>query len=434
MFLGLNAQGRGANRLAETYLRKAIALTRNEAPTKHLSLRKAYFGLGRILLSTGRKKESQAMFKKARELQKEEQAEAQRRMAARNASGGAGVGGAVVPYIPETDSRDSFSAAPGQGSASGENSGSALRRVGKSPKDPAAKTEKHLRAVLGSSLNDLATAEALQEKYDLAVKHYREAARWDSRIPGLQRNLGLAAFFVGEHVEAIRLLARVVTAAPGDAHARAVLGLAYFATKEFAKAAQTISPIAGRALQDPQLGFAWAKSLAETGDKRGAARALESLEKAEPSFGAESLIQFGELWRELGETERAAQSFRQALRVDPANADAKCGLGIAWMRLSRPREAADLFHSVLVDHPDHVEARYQLGRTLLEIGNFPEAIRHLEEAARLRPESLPIHVALEAAYRKAGRTAEAEREHSLWESLKKRRQTARSPKPNEPPK
>lgn len=104
------------------------------------------------------------------------------------------------------------------------------------------------------------------------------------------------------------------------------------------------------------------------------------------------------------------------------------------MRLSRPREAADLFHSVLVDHPDHVEARYQLGRTLLEIGNFPEAIRHLEEAARLRPESLPIHVALEAAYRKAGRTAEAEREHSLWESLKKRRQTARNPKPNEPPK
>jgi tetratricopeptide (TPR) repeat protein len=165
---------------------------------------------------------------------------------------------------------------------------------------------------LGSSLNDLATAEALQEKYDLAVKHYREAAKWDAQIPGLQRNLGLAAFFVGEPDEAVRLLAKVVKAAPSDAHARAVLGLAYFAKKDFAKVVQTVSPIADRAVQDPQLGFAWAKSLAETGDRRDAAGALESLEKSSQSFSAESLTQFGQLWQELGEEKRAKNSFRHA--------------------------------------------------------------------------------------------------------------------------
>src|SRR3984893_7587924 len=97
--------------------------------------------------------------------------------------------------------------------------------------------------------------------------------------------------------------------APGDSHARAVLGLVYFAKEDFAKAAQTISPIADRALQDPQLGFAWAKSLAETRNRRAAARALESLERNNLSSSAASLTQFGLLWEELGEQGRAEQSF-----------------------------------------------------------------------------------------------------------------------------
>src|SRR5205807_6637168 len=81
LYLGLNAHDRGANRLAETYFRKAIALATNDIPTEHLSILKAYFGLGRSLLSTGRKAESDKLFQKARELQREEQAEGQRRMA-----------------------------------------------------------------------------------------------------------------------------------------------------------------------------------------------------------------------------------------------------------------------------------------------------------------------------------------------------------------
>jgi Flp pilus assembly protein TadD len=283
---------------------------------------------------------------------------------------------------------------------------------------------------LGSSLNDLATAEALQEKYDLAVKHYREAARWDSQIPGLQRNLGLAAFFVGENDEAIRLLSRVVTASPSDAHARAVLGLAYFTKKDFFKAAQTISPLADRAPQDLQLGFAWAKSLAETGSGRAAAQALENLEKANLSFSGESLAKFGQLWMELGEAERAERSFRLALLFDPANPDVKCALGTALLRSSKREEAADLFLSVLADRPDHPEARYQLGRALLRMGNASEAVRHLEEAARLQPARLSVHLDLEAAYRKAGRTAEADREHALCLTLKNQGQPGmhRSPK------
>ena len=313
MFLGLNAQSRVANRSAETYFRKAIALTRNRDPKEHLAIRRAYFALGRILISSGRTKEGKELLQKAQELQLEISAESQQKQGNMKAKDEAGVSEAAAPDIPETDSRDNFSATPGHGLTGREGSRLAPHSDSKSPQDPAGKTEKQLRIILGSAFNDLATAEALEERYDLAVKHYREAAKWDAQIPGLQRNLGLAAFFVGEPDEAIRLLAKTVKVAPSDAHARAVLGLAYFAKKDFVKVIETVSPIADRAVQDPELGFAWAKSLAETRNRRAAARALESLEKTSQSLSVESLTQFGQLWQELGEEKRAENSFRQAL-------------------------------------------------------------------------------------------------------------------------
>ncbi len=54
VLLGLNAQKRGANRIAEAYFRKAIALAKNLDPREHFEVRKAYTGLGRLLMASGR--------------------------------------------------------------------------------------------------------------------------------------------------------------------------------------------------------------------------------------------------------------------------------------------------------------------------------------------------------------------------------------------
>jgi len=329
VLLGLNAQNRKADQTAEAYFRKAIALTKNTDPKEHLTIRRAYFALGRMLVSSGRRKDGEEFLQKAQELQLLVMAESQNKPGTMKAKDEDGMSGAAAPHIPETDDRNDFSALSEQGLIGGEDSSLALRSGAKSPQGPAGETEKRLHTILGSAFNDLATAEALQEKYDLAAKHYREAAKWDSAIPGLQRNLGLAAYFVGEHAQAIRLLAKVIRATPGDAHARAVLGLAYFATGDYANAAQTISPIADQARQDPQLGFAWAKSLSQIGNRRGAAHALETLGRSDANLSSVNLIQFGKLWQELGNTERAAQFFRRALVIDPENAVAKCALHLA---------------------------------------------------------------------------------------------------------
>ena len=329
MFLGLNAQGRGANGSAEAYLRKAAKLMENRDPKEHFAIRRAYFALGRILISSGREKEGQGFLQKARELELQVMAESQKKPTVIDAKGEAGTSEVAKTEIHETEVLDNLSATSGQALIGENTPGLAQRVLSKLRQFPASDTENHLRAILGSAFNDLATSEALQKKYALADTHYREAERWDSRIPGLQRNLGLSAFFVGKQAEAIPLLTKAVMEQPGDSHARAVLALAYFATQDFARAAQTIAPIADRAVQDPQLGYAWAKSLAETRNKRAAANVLQRLDGPGTNLAIENLVQFAKLWQELGESARAAQLFRRALVLDPANADANCALHLA---------------------------------------------------------------------------------------------------------
>jgi tetratricopeptide (TPR) repeat protein len=326
VLLGLNAQRRKSNQAAIAYFRRAIKQAKNLDPKEHFELRKAYFGLGRLLMASGRTEEGEEMLKKAREMQAQLVAENRKSL---DPSGGRdekeGMGG-DTPYIPNSDfNSQPFLSLPTTKSATAAVHSKPLAGAHPRP-NPEEKGEAYLAAVLGASFNDLATAEALGEKYQEAFDHYEEAARWDPRIPGLQRNLGLAAYFAGQPAEAIRLLSKVVTQTPADAHGRAVLGLAYFSSGNFAKTVQTIIPIADQALRDPQLGLAWATSQAQIGNKRTAMRALERLEAS-------------------GKLPDAIEQFERTVRVEPSNLSYHLGLEAAYRKAGRAVDA-DQQHTI----------------------------------------------------------------------------------------
>jgi len=326
VLLGLNAQRRKSEQEAIACFRKAIERGKNLDPKNHFELRKAYFGLGRLLIASGRTKEGEELLGKAKELQVQMLAENRKKFPTTQ-EGRSGMGG-DAPYIPEAEPKSSRygELASLKGETAEQSLPSKLRGAAHARTDLQGKEEAYLGEVLGASFNDLATAEALEQKYQQAFDHYREAARWSPKIPGLQRNLGLAAYFASKPDEAVRLLSKVVTEAPGDAQARAVLGLAYFASGKFAQAVKTLRPLGDRTTQDPELGFAWAKSLAETGNKEEAKRALQNIGKEDAKLSVAQLIQFGELCRQLGQMEQAKQLFHRALTIEPDNAEAKCAL------------------------------------------------------------------------------------------------------------
>ena len=321
VLLGLNAQRRKSNQAATAYFRTAIERGKNLDPKEHFELRKAYFGLGRLMIASGKTKEGEELLRKAKELQVQMLTENRKKFTVTKQEEREGMG-TDAPFIPEDDSSHhpyvGLSAA--KSATATEKSYAKPRGTAHQRSDPQGKEEAYLAAVLGASFNDLATAEALESKYGDALRHYREAAQWDPQIPGLQRNLGLAAYYAGQPAEAIRLLSKTVAQAPGDSHARAVIGLAYFSSGNFAKTVLTITPIAEQALQDPELGLAWATSLAQAGDKKAAIRALERLEAS------------GKLLEAIEQFERTAQ-------MQPSNLSYHLGLEEAYRKAGRAADA-----------------------------------------------------------------------------------------------
>ena len=59
------------------------------------------------------------------------------------------------------------------------------------------------------------------------------------------------------------------------------------------------------------------------------------------------------------------------------------------------------------------DTQYQLGKTLLEQGKTKDAIPPLQSAAKLNPNLDDVHNQLQIAYRKTGRTADADHEAKL---------------------
>ena len=465
LYLGLNAHAMSDDRHAEEYLRKAINLAGDQLSEANYLIRKGYVTLGRILVQTGRNAEAAPYLKKARELQNLALKESYKNVADVQAESGVSTGAAVAPYVPPTEQEISLPQ-PSQVDPSAQANAALLARSNLTVKEKAQADaqEKQLRAILGTGFNDLATSEATRDLYRAALGHYQEAERWSSTIPGLFRNLGIAAFRIEDYPETIRALSKSLEAGASDSQARAMLGMAYFATNAYSNAVRTIAPLGDAARRDAGLGYAWAASLARKGDPGGAANVLGEVEKL--PLNPDSLLLVGQLWVEIGDYSRAVAAFRRAqqiapkfpkshyycglallrdnrpadaipefqaeLALAPGNPDATYSLGYAYLQQSRRDEAVALFRSVVASDPSHAKAQYQLGKILLDEANVKEAIIHLDAAARLDPETDYIHYQLQAAYRKDSRIEDADRELQVYRELKAKHRQLDLPKPEEP--
>jgi tetratricopeptide (TPR) repeat protein len=450
LYLGLNANNQGDTKNAEAYLRKAIALNGPDDSRSNYFIRKAYFALGRILSQSDRKEEARSFLQKARELQERVQADS-----IRNSPQSGGMGSASEAYIATADLKSAEGSTPpdlGSHDSTAELDATTLSRLHLSAeqKQSALDEEKRFRAVLGAGFNDLATSEAIRQRYDLALDHYREAQRWDPSSPGLIRNLGITAMRAHNYSEAESALSEVLSSDPQDDTVRAMLGMSYYMTDQYKEAARTIAPLGDAAVRDPGLGYAWADSLAKQQDLQQAGQVLDKLERT--TLSADRLMLVGKLWNEIGNYLRAVATyhklletvplqpkahyyagvayiraerpadatieFQSELALNPDDADAKYNLGFAYLVQSRRDEAGSVFVQVVTAHPEHADAQYQLGKILMDEGKVKEAISHLEAAVRLKPQADYMHYQLQAAYRMDSRIQDADRELALYKEIK----------------
>lgn len=461
LYLGLNAYAQSDMQHAEEYFRKAIKLTGNDEARSNYQIRRAYVDLGRILAKSGRAEESETYLAKARELQNKTMEQSQQDVASMALAGGAGAAAAIIPLSAKQE-MEVAPAMPTNVDRFARVDASILARTNLSEKERAAaeSQENRLRAVLGLSFNDLATSQAIRKEYFAAVGNYQEAERWDPKILGLQRNLGMSAFRAGNYAEAIRGLSVALEEKPNDAPARAMLGMAYFGSDQFGDAVKVFTPLGERGVQDASVGYAWAASLTRMNELAKATEVLQKFEQGQ--VPNDVLLLVGQLWIEIGDYSRAVNTFHRALQSDPSLAkahyfagkadlrwehwddaenelkrelelvpddpDAKFTLGFVYLKQTKTAQAEELFRQVIAAHPEHSSAQYELGKILLDRGEVKEAIGHLEIAARLSPDTDYVHYQLQAAYRKESRTEDADRELEIYKRIKaKARERATPP-------
>jgi tetratricopeptide (TPR) repeat protein len=126
------------------------------------------------------------------------------------------------------------------------------------------------------------------------------------------------------------------------------------------------------------------------------ARALEEIGRAvalRPNVAAFH-VNLAEVYRALGQFDRAAGCCRMGLRLKPDYPEAHNNFGLALQGLRRPAEAADEFRRALAARPDYVAALNNLGITLRELGQLDDALSQFQRAVGLAPEDAPARTNL----------------------------------------
>ena len=307
-----------------------------------------------------------------------------------------------------------------------------------------------LHEILALAYNDLATAHAVQKEYNQALEYYQQAGHWKPDLPGLAKNLGFCAYRAKNFEQAVPALHKALEDAPTSTGLHAMLGLSYFALDKYAEAIKAFEPLGERGMRDGEIGYAWAASLTHLSDLGKASEVLTAFESAGQTDQA--LLLAGQLWTEIGDfahaqatlqnvldhdasTPRAhfyrgladihwehwndaAKEFQAELAISPSDPDALYHLGFVQHQLNNIDQALALYMQVIAAHPDYTNAQYEAGKILLDRNQFEDAAAHLEIAARLAPQKDYIHYQLQAAYRKLGRVADADRELEIYKGLK----------------
>ena len=127
-----------------------------------------------------------------------------------------------------------------------------------------------LKEAIANSYHNLGVIYAQKGQYLEASRVFGQAAKCNVHIKDLDRNWGTASFRANEYKTAIAPLRRHVRVNPEDTSARQMLGVCYFMTDDFSKAAEVFRPLLESLPNDPGLFYAAGISMAKSGDPRSA--------------------------------------------------------------------------------------------------------------------------------------------------------------------
>jgi tetratricopeptide (TPR) repeat protein len=240
---------------------------------------------------------------------------------------------------------------------------------------------------------------------DQAITVYRRALRLSPDDKSILLNLGLVYLKQEAHQHALPLFLRVVELDPQHQQAKQLVAVCRLYTGQLAPAIRDLEALRAANPRDEQtlflLGFAYLKNHnAET-----AKTVFQQMFLAVPPVRAHFLL--GKACYEAALFERAEESYREVLRIDPDFPGLHLELGKLYISQRRNDEAVRELESVLKRNPGDEDANYFLGGLLVQEARYTEGIPYLERAKKQKPDSWSILLYLGKAKLRLGQTAEA---------------------------
>jgi tetratricopeptide (TPR) repeat protein len=236
-----------------------------------------------------------------------------------------------------------------------------------------------------------------------AADEYRKALAIKPDYHPARLGLGLALLAGGDRAGALAELQRLAKDTPGDPTAWHLIGRIHASEKRYGEAVKALTE-ALRVQPDflPAL-VDRADVYAAADEDRKAAADYEQVLKRQ-SGDAVSRVKLGMIYQRLGDTDRAAASYRAALKTNPDLPPAANNLAMIELRRGRNLdEALALSRKAVALAPEVPQFHDTLGQVLQARGDQGGAIAATEKATTLKPPQADIWYHLGRLYEDAGR-------------------------------
>ena len=130
------------------------------------------------------------------------------------------------------------------------------------------------------------------------------------------------------------------------------------------------------------------------GKDRGSHRSTSSRPCGSSPISPRRTTIWGSLWRKRARSRKPSQHFEQALRIKPDYAEAHYDLGIALAQTGKIEEAIAALRAGPADQTRLCRGALQSGDRSGQAGRTPEAIGHLKQALRIKPDFTQAQSAL----------------------------------------
>lgn len=252
----------------------------------------------------------------------------------------------------------------------------------------------------------LGQAEDRAGRLDAAVDAYKLALSAQPGLPEALNNLGNTYRKLGNIDAAERAYREALASRPGFAEAYRNLGvLSYFDRQRYDEAVECYRKAIELKPGFVDAYFGLAIVSACLGRKQEAVEAYEQVLALKPDH-AEAYNNLGMIFFEEGFNDEARACYERALDIQEL-AEAHNNLGLWWSREENTIKAAEHYREALRIRPEFADAYNGLGRNQSVEGNFTEAIESLRRAIMINPAFPEALANLGKAYHESGQMAEA---------------------------